>query len=57
MERTIRVTGKGNISLSPDTVRIMITQSSVEQTYEMAVKASADAKNILTEALGTLRRS
>ena len=55
MERTIRVTGKGNISLSPDTVRIMITQSSVEQTYEMAVKASADAKNILTEALGTLR--
>lgn len=54
MERTIRVTGKGNISLSPDTVRIMITQSSVEQTYEMAVKASADAKNILTEALGTL---
>lgn len=54
MERTIRVTGKGNISLSPDTIRIMITQSSVEQTYEMAVKASADAKNILTEALGTL---
>ena len=55
MERTIRVTGKGNISLSPDTIRIMVTQSSVEQTYEMAVKASADAKNILTEALGTLR--
>ncbi len=54
MERTIRVTGKGNISLSPDTIRIMITQSSVEQTYETAVKASADAKNILTEALGTL---
>lgn len=54
MERTIRVTGKGNISLSPDKVRILITQSSVEQTYEMAVKASADVKNILTEALGTL---
>lgn len=54
MERTIRVTGKGNISLSPDTIRIMVTQSSVEQTYEMVVKASADAKNTLTEALGTL---
>lgn len=54
MERTIRVTGKGNISISPDMVRIVITQTSVEPTYEMAVKESADEKNSLTSALETL---
>lgn len=54
MERTIRVTGKGNISISPDMVRIVITQTSVEPTYEMAVKEPAAEKNTLTSSLGTL---
>ncbi len=54
MERTIRVTGKGNISVAPDTVRIIITQTSVENTYEDAIKESADKKGLLNEALGRL---
>ncbi len=51
MERTLRVTGKGNLSVTPDTVRIIITQSDVENTYEGAIKESADKKNVLNTAL------
>ena len=54
MERTIRVTGKGKISVKPDTIRLLITQQSVEPTYEGAVRESAVRKNELTEAFGTL---
>ena len=54
MERTIRVTGKGKISVKPDTIRLLITQQSVEPTYEGAVRESAVRKNELTDAFGTL---
>ncbi len=54
MERTIRVTGKGRISVTPDTIRLLITQSSVEPTYEGAIHESAERKNELNAALSRL---
>lgn len=51
MERTIRVTGKGKISVKPDMIRLIIVQSSVEKTYEGAILESADKKGNLTEYL------
>ena len=50
MERTIKVTGKGKISVTPDTIRILITQTNVDRLYEDAIKESADRKNELNAA-------
>lgn len=47
MERTIKVTGKGKISVKPDTIRLLITQSDVEKVYEDAIKRSAENKGYL----------
>ena len=54
MERTLRVTGKGKISVKPDTIRILITQTETKKKYEEAVRESAVRKTELTEALGKL---
>lgn len=51
MERTIKVTGKGIIKLKPDTIRLIITQSSIEKTYEGAITKSSEEKSNLGEAL------
>lgn len=51
MERTIKVTGKGNISVKPDMIRLVITQSNVQKEYEKAVSESAEMKGKLTESL------
>ncbi len=49
--RVIKVTGKSKISVKPDTVRLLITQTDIKKVYEDAVKESVDQKNALTEAL------
>lgn len=54
MERTIRVTGKGKISVKPDTIRLIITQKGIEKQYEKAVRASAERKSDLNAALAGL---
>lgn len=54
MERTIRVTGKGKISVVPDMICLLITQLSVEPTYEGAIRESADRKNELNAVLSRL---
>ena len=41
MERTIRVTGKGNITVAPDRIRIQVTVSGVRAEYKGAVEKSA----------------
>ena len=46
MERTIKVTGKGKISVKPDTIRLTITQTALHPVYEEAIKDSADKKRI-----------
>lgn len=54
MERTIKVTGKGNISVRPDTTRMRITLSEVFSSYEKTVEESAKKKKGLTKGLGKL---
>lgn len=41
MERTIRVTGKGNLSIKPDTVRLIMTIEGIKEEYDMALEESA----------------
>ena len=47
MTRTIKVTGKGKISVKPDMIRLTITQTALEPEYEKAIKESADKKEYL----------
>jgi len=54
MHRSIKVTGKGKITVKPDTVRLIITQSKVEERYERAVAESTYQKESLTRALEEL---
>ena len=50
-ERTIRVTGKGNIAVKPDMIRLTISQSGLKKDYADAIKDSAEKKAKLTDAL------
>ena len=50
-ERTIRVTGKGKLSVKPDTIRISINASEVCKEYEEAVRRSASQTGVLREAV------
>lgn len=54
MERTIKVTGKRKISVKPDTIRIIITQSAVQIKYERAIKESSEKKEYLNTKFQTL---
>lgn len=53
MERTIRVTGKGKISVKPDTIRLIMTMEDIEKEYADALRLSAEMtekiKNIFEE--------
>lgn len=51
MGRTIKVTGKGKVSVKPDTIRLIITQTNVVKDYEATIKESADMKASLNESL------
>ena len=50
-KRTIRVTGRGKLSVKPDMVRLIITQTEREKAYDDAVKASTKQKKALTDAI------
>lgn len=51
MDRIIKVTGKGKISVKPDTIRLNIESESVYKEYEQAVQKSTEATGILRETL------
>lgn len=51
MNEIITVTGKGKISLPPDTIIINISLETVRDTYEATMDASADAVSLLRDAL------
>ena len=51
MERTIRVTGTGKVSIKPDITVIPITQTKVCLLYAEALKCAADDKEDLSRAL------
>ena len=51
MERVIRVTGRGKISVKPDTIRLRIDASKVCKEYSDAVKESAGDTKVLRETM------
>jgi len=53
-ERTITITGIGKVSVKPDTVRLLITQSETLKNYKKAVEESAKKKTILNGILEEL---
>lgn len=54
MKRTLKVTGKGKISVKPDLVRVLITQTHLEETYEGAMRESGEKKDALSAALSAV---
>ncbi len=50
MERTIRVTGKGQLSVKPDQIRLIMNLEDVYETYEDALHRSAEQVEILKSA-------
>lgn len=51
MDRIIKVTGKGKISVKPNTIRLNIEAEGVYKEYEQAVKKSTEATCILRETI------
>ena len=51
MERTIRVTGKGNISVKPDTIRLRISLEDIFREYDDALRNSADSVELFNNIL------
>lgn len=43
MERTIRVTGKGKISVKPDTIRLRINMEGIYPEYDETLQKSSEA--------------
>ena len=54
MERTIRVTGKGNLSVKPDTVRLIMTMEGMKEEYDAALAESANMTEHLKEMFSDL---
>ena len=54
MERTIRVTGKGKISVKPDTIRLLISLEDTFREYEDTLKNSAENVEILKDIIERL---
>lgn len=51
MERTIKVTGKGTLSVKPDFVRLLLTITGGKESYEETMKESAEQTEKLAECL------
>ena len=51
MGRTMRVTGKGKLSVKPDTICLAIEVQGVFPDYEKTIKESADQTKVLRESL------
>ena len=51
MERTIRVTGKGTISVRPDTIQLNISTAGVCKEYEKALEQGAKNTGLLRESI------
>lgn len=54
MERTIKVTGKGKISVKPDMIRLRIEFSEVYKEYETTLKESSDGAEQIKKILERL---
>ena len=54
MERTIRVTGKGNLSVKPDTVRLIMTMEGMKEEYDVALEESTEMTEHLKQMFSDL---
>ena len=54
MERTVRITGKGKIIITPDQVIFSLNQSQVKKDYDEAGAEAASAKNELDDVLRSI---
>ena len=54
MERTIRVTGKGSLSVRPDTTRLILIMEGIQATYDTALEQSAAMTEELKKCLQDL---
>ena len=54
MERTIKITGKGKLSVKPDTIRLIITMEGIKKEYDMALSESADMTERLKQIFSDL---
>ena len=54
MERTIRVTGKGTISVKPDVIRLLLTLEDMYDTYEKTLEQSAAQVEMLKDCFEKL---
>ena len=51
MDRTIRVTGKGKISVKPDTIRLKIEATGTYKEYSLSLRKSTEHTNLLREMI------
>ena len=54
MERTIRVTGKGNLSVKPDMVRLVMTMEGMKEEYDVTLEESAHMTEYLKQMFSDL---
>ena len=54
MERTIRVTGRGKLSVHPDTTRLLLNLEGLEKNYDAALRLSAEKTGKLRNTLEKL---
>lgn len=54
MERTIRVTGKGNLSVKPDTVRLVMTMEGMKEEYDATLEESTHMTEYLKQMFSDL---
>ena len=52
MERTIRVTGKGKLSVKPDMIRLRINIEGTYEEYDETLRRSSDCVGILKDLIG-----
>ena len=49
MERTIRVTGKGNISVKPDIIRLRLSMEGIYPEYDETLQKSSEIVELLKD--------
>lgn len=54
MDRTIRVTGRGKLSVKPDSIRLMLTLTETRSDYEQAVKRSSEKTESLKDRFAAI---
>lgn len=52
MERTIRVTGKGKLSIKSDMIRLRINIEGTYEEYDETLRRSSDCVGILKDLIG-----